>query len=102
MVKDIKSRVKGLSEDSSPSIHRLKIITITEKPVKWTGKTWASEQGYLKSKGSILLFTDGDIYYHRKDAISLTLSYMQGQNLDILTGIRSKYLDLISDKKFLQ
>src|ERR671921_2973822 len=43
IVKDIKSRVKGPSEDSSSSIHRLKIITITEKPVKWTGKTWASE-----------------------------------------------------------
>jgi len=67
----------------------LKILSLTHKPEGWAGKTWASEQGYLKSKGSILLFTDGDIYYHRKDAISLTLSYMQGQNLDILTGIRS-------------
>ena len=68
---------------------KLKILSLTDKPDGWTGKTWASEQGYLKSKGSILLFTDGDIYYHEKDVISLSLSYMQIQNLDVLTGIPS-------------
>ena len=86
IVKDIK-RVKGLSEDSSSSIHRLKIITITEKPVKWTGKTWASEQGYLQSAGNVLLFTDADTYYMSKDTISQTVSYMQKENLDVLTGL---------------
>jgi chlorobactene glucosyltransferase len=87
IVKDVKSRVKGLSEDSSPSIHRLKIITITEKPVKWTGKTWASEQGYLQSAGNVLLFTDADTCYMSKDTISQTVSYMQKENLDVLTGL---------------
>ena len=87
IVKDIKSRVKGLSEDSSSSIHRLKIITITEKPVKWTGKTWASEQGYLQSAGNVLLFTDADTYYMSKDTISQTVSYMQKENLDVVTGL---------------
>jgi chlorobactene glucosyltransferase len=87
IVKDVKSRVKGLSEDSSSSIHRLKIITITEKPVKWTGKTWASEQGYLQSTGNVLLFTDADTYYMNKDTISQTVSYMQKENLGVLTGL---------------
>jgi chlorobactene glucosyltransferase len=87
IVRDVKSRVKGLSEDSSSSIHRLKIITITEKPVKWTGKTWASEQGYLQSTGNVLLFTDADTYYMNKDTISQTVSYMQKENLDVLTGL---------------
>jgi glycosyltransferase involved in cell wall biosynthesis len=68
---------------------KLKILSLTDKPHGWAGKTWASEQGYLHSKGSILLFTDGDTYYGRKDVISLTLSYMQKQNLDVLTGIPS-------------
>jgi chlorobactene glucosyltransferase len=68
---------------------KLKILSLTDKPEGWAGKTWASEQGYLESKGSILLFTDGDIYYQRKNVISLTLSYMQRQNLDVLTGITS-------------
>jgi glycosyltransferase involved in cell wall biosynthesis len=42
---------------------RLKIVTVTEKPEKWTGKTWASEQGYSYSTGNFLLFTDADTYY---------------------------------------
>ena len=68
---------------------KLKILSLTDKPQGWAGKTWASEQGYLHSKGSILLFTDGDTHYGRKDVISLTLSYMQKQNLDVLTGVPS-------------
>ena len=70
-------------------VDKLKILSLIDKPESWAGKTWASEQGYLKSKGSILLFTDGDTHYHRKDVISLTLSYMQRQNLDVLTGVPS-------------
>jgi chlorobactene glucosyltransferase len=68
---------------------KLKILSLTDKPQGWAGKTWASEQGYLHSNGSILLFTDGDTHYGRKDVISLTMSYMQKQNLDVLTGIPS-------------
>jgi chlorobactene glucosyltransferase len=77
---------------------KLKILSLTDKPQGWAGKTWASEQGYLHSKGSILLFTDGDTHYGRKDVISMTLSYMQKQNLDVLTGIPSieKILDFWS------
>jgi chlorobactene glucosyltransferase len=66
---------------------RLKIITVTEKPEKWTGKTWASEQGYSHSTGNILLFTDADTYYMRKDTIYEAVAYMQNQALDVLTGV---------------
>lgn len=74
-------------EDKSLDTDRLKIITVTEKPEKWTGKTWASEQGYSHSTGNILLFTDADTYYMRKDTIYEAVSYMQDQELDVLTGI---------------
>jgi cellulose synthase/poly-beta-1,6-N-acetylglucosamine synthase-like glycosyltransferase len=87
IVQDVKSRVRGLREDISLPLHRLKIITVTEKPEKWTGKTWASEQGYSHSTGKILLFTDADTYYMRKDVISQAVSYMQKENLDVLTGL---------------
>ena len=87
IVQDIKNRVIGLREDSSLPLHRLKIITVTEKPEKWTGKTWASEQAYLQSAGNVLLFTDADTYYMRKDVISQAVSYMQKENLDVLTGV---------------
>jgi chlorobactene glucosyltransferase len=65
----------------------LKIISIEDKPQDWKGKTWAMQQGYLKSKGDILLFTDADTKYISKDALLLTVSYMQKEKLDALTGI---------------
>lgn len=83
-ISPIKQREGG---DKSLDTDRLKIITVTEKPEKWTGKTWASEQGYSHSTGNILLFTDADTYYMRKDTIYEAVSYMQSQPLDVLTGI---------------
>ena len=85
-VSPIKQR-EGGGRDKSLDTDRLKIITVTEKPEKWTGKTWASEQGYSHSTGNILLFTDADTYYMRKDTIYEAVSYMQDQALDVLTGI---------------
>jgi chlorobactene glucosyltransferase len=81
--------MKEIERNIIPANNRLKIISLTHKPDNWTGKTWASEQGYLQSSGSILLFTDADTYYNNKDTILLTISYMQNENLDVLTGIPS-------------
>ena len=60
----------GLSTD------KLKIISLKGKPEKWTGKTWASQQGYIQSKGNILLFTDADTNYVSRDVILQTVLYM--------------------------
>jgi chlorobactene glucosyltransferase len=88
IVRNMKSReTRQREEDRSPHMNRLKIITVTEKPEKWTGKTWASEQGYSHSTGDILLFTDADTYYMHKDTIYETVSYMLKENLDVLTGV---------------
>ena len=84
-ISPVKQREVG--GDKSLDTDRLKIITVTEKPEKWTGKTWASEQGYSHSIGNILLFTDADTYYMRKDTIYEAVSYMRDQALDVLTGI---------------
>ena len=84
-ISPVKQREVG--GDKSLDTDRLKIITVTEKPEKWTGKTWASEQGYSHSTGNILLFTDADTYYMRKDTIYEAVSYMRDQALDVLTGI---------------
>jgi chlorobactene glucosyltransferase len=80
---------RSLLAEETEEETKLRILSLTAKPEGWAGKTWASEKGYLKSKGSILLFTDGDTYYHKKDVISQALSYMQRQNLDVLTGVPS-------------
>ncbi|HET6799402.1 MAG TPA: glycosyltransferase [Nitrososphaeraceae archaeon] len=81
--------MKEIERTIVPANNRLKIISLIHKPDNWTGKTWASQQGYLESSGSILLFTDADTYYSSKDTILLTISYMQKQNLDVLSGIPS-------------
>jgi hypothetical protein len=66
---------------------RLKIISLKEEgPRDWTGKTWASQQGYLCSTGQILIFTDADTCYINPDTINSSISYFQNENLDVLTG----------------
>ena len=52
-------------------------MSLTEKPDKWTGKTWASEQGYLHSSGNILLFTDADTCYMSRRNITNRLIYAE-------------------------
>jgi chlorobactene glucosyltransferase len=72
---------------SSTSNTSLQVVSLKDKPRDWKGKTWAVQQGYLHSKGDILLFTDADTTYISADAILLTLSYMEKESLDALTSI---------------
>jgi chlorobactene glucosyltransferase len=64
----------------------MKIIALTDKPDEWTGKTWASHQGYLQTQGELLLFTDADTCFFDKDALFHAVSYLQSKDLDVLTG----------------
>ena len=85
------------SSTSSTSNTRLHVISLKDKPQGWKGKTWAMQQGYLQSKGDILLFTDADTTYISADAILSTLTYMQRERLDALTSIFfSELRDFIS------
>ena len=72
---------------SRSTTDKLKLITLKDKPDGWTGKTWASQNGLLTSKGELLLFTDADTYYSNRDTILQAVSYMQDKKLDVLTGI---------------
>ena len=84
------------SSASSTSNTRLHVISLKDKPQGWKGKTWAMQQGYLQSKGDILLFTDADTTFSA-DAIISTLTYMQRERLDALTSISfSELRDFIS------
>ena len=75
------------SSTSSTSNIRLQVISLKDKPPDWKGKTWAMQQGYLQSKGDILLFTDADTTYISSDAVLLMSSYMKKERLDALTSI---------------
>jgi cellulose synthase/poly-beta-1,6-N-acetylglucosamine synthase-like glycosyltransferase len=72
---------------------KLRIISLSSKEDGWTGKTWASQHGYLNSRGDILLFTDADSFFESKYVIGLTLRQMLSEKLDALTGV--PYLPLI-------
>lgn len=85
---DIKDKTNKKKKIGLPT-DKLKIISLKDKPENWTGKTWASQQGYLQSKGNILLFTDADTNYVGRDVILQTVLYMQKHGLDVLTGVFS-------------
>lgn len=91
ILKDIQSCFKGPNDSTNTNklsnCDRLKIIRLEEKPRNWSGKTWASQKGYLESKGQILLFTDADTYYCKSDTLFQTVQYLQKEGLDVLTGI---------------
>jgi glycosyltransferase involved in cell wall biosynthesis len=65
-----------------------KVIAIDAgpKPEGWVGKSWACYQGFKKSTGDLLLFTDADTK-HSASLISLSVYHMMEQNLDALTVI---------------
>ncbi len=85
IMNDIKNNQKKTLANSQTE--KLKILSVKGKPENWAGKTWASQQGYKESTGSILLFTDADTNYSKRDAILSTVCYMKKENLDVLTGI---------------
>ena len=88
--------LKIMEEISSEELSRkkkFKIISLYAKPDGWTGKTWASQQGYLNSHGEVLLFTDADSFFESKFTIRLTVEQMLSEKLDALTGV--PYLPLI-------
>ena len=71
------------------SIHdnRLKVINLKKTPSGWSGKSWASQVGYLASGGDLLLFTDADSFFYNKAAISRIVSFLQREGEEVATGL---------------
>ncbi|HSB56313.1 MAG TPA: glycosyltransferase [Nitrosopumilaceae archaeon] len=74
--------IRSFAEKNSKIIH----VTAEPKPENWTGKNWACFEGFKKSTGDLLLFTDADTN-HSKKMISLSVSHFTSENLDALTAI---------------
>ena len=70
---------------SNNSDRKITIVNLVDKPVGWVGKNWACFQGYKRSSGQILLFTDADTI-HAPDTISLAIRHMIDEKLDALTA----------------
>ncbi|MBH58816.1 MAG: hypothetical protein CMO19_00140 [Thaumarchaeota archaeon] len=65
---------------------RFSIVKINHDNPDWVGKNYACHKGYKKSNGSILLFIDADTEHHSNSVLS-SFSYMQQNNLDVLTTL---------------
>jgi chlorobactene glucosyltransferase len=70
---------------ASNSEREITIINLERKPIGWVGKNWACFQGYKRSSGQVLLFTDADTI-HAPDTISLAVRHMVDEKLDALTA----------------
>lgn len=70
---------------ASNSDREITIINLECKPSGWVGKNWACFQGYKRSSGQVLLFTDADTI-HAPDTISLAVRHMIDEKLDALTA----------------
>ena len=86
-VNDLSSDMTGriMNEYRVKDSKRISVINIVRKPDDWVGKNWACYQGYLKSSGEVLIFTDADTVYSRH-TVSLAVGQLIEQNLDALTA----------------
>ncbi|HEY7226731.1 MAG TPA: glycosyltransferase [Nitrososphaeraceae archaeon] len=64
--------------------HQLIPVKAPPMPDDWIGKNWACFQGYQKSSGEILLFTDADTI-HKKDSLSSAVNTMIHDEIDALS-----------------
>jgi chlorobactene glucosyltransferase len=85
-VNDLSSDMTGeIMKEYRVKDPRISAINILRKPDDWVGKNWACYQGYLKSSGGVLIFTDADTVYSRQ-TVSLAVGQLIEQNLDALTA----------------
>jgi chlorobactene glucosyltransferase len=66
------------------SYHNFKVLSVKRPDDDWIGKNWACYQGYLKSNGNLLLFTDADSY-HSENTMSLAVQNINHYDLDAIT-----------------
>ncbi len=81
--------VCGPSEDGTEEIAqefrtKLTVLREPERPADWVGKSWACREGYLKSTGEILLFTDGDLV-HSHESLGVVLANLESTKADLFS-----------------
>ena len=74
----------NIIEEYSKKDSKIVFVKARKKPDGWMGKNWACMEGFRKSSGELFLFTDSDTV-HSKNAISLAVSHLLSENLDVLT-----------------
>jgi chlorobactene glucosyltransferase len=74
--------IKKIAKKNPKVIH----VQADPKPEKWIGKNWACIEGFKRSSGELLLFTDADTTHTHK-TISLSVDHLLSEGLDSLTVI---------------
>src|SRR6478609_2738609 len=74
--------IKKIAKKNSKIVY----VLAEPKPERWTGKNWACMEGFRRSSGELLLFTDADTF-HTKKTISLAVDHLLSEELDALTVI---------------
>lgn len=75
---------RKIIEEYSKKNSKIIFVNANPKPDDWVGKNWACMEGFRKATGEFLLFTDSDTR-HSENVISLAVSHLFSQNLDVLT-----------------
>lgn len=79
-------RTGEIMQEYSLKDNRVVYVNAPPKPDGWAGKNWACYQGYLRSDGQVLMFTDADTE-HAPNTMSLGVNHMLSQSLDALTAV---------------
>ena len=74
--------IKKIAKKNPKVVH----VLADPKPEKWIGKNWACIEGFKRSSGELLLFTDADTTHTHK-TISLSVDHLLSEGLDSLTVI---------------
>ncbi|HET7337232.1 MAG TPA: glycosyltransferase [Candidatus Nitrosotalea sp.] len=74
--------IKKIARKNPKVIH----VQAEPKPDGWIGKNWACIEGFKRSSGELLLFTDADTI-HTSKTISLSVDHLLSEGLDSLTVI---------------
>lgn len=72
--------VDDSSEDRTAELIRqsgAQLVSITEKPEGWVGKTWACKCGAARATGDLLLFLDADVRLHPAALTKLINTYQK-------------------------
>lgn len=79
-------KTANIMKEYASKDRKVVFVEAEPKPDGWAGKNWACYQGYLRSDGDLLLFTDADTDYN-ESVISAAVSKITNEGLDALTLI---------------
>ncbi len=57
----------------------VKLISLTEKPAGWTGKTWACQNGADRAESDLLLFLDADVRLQKDGLARIFQAYAESR-----------------------